>query len=74
MTDHTSQGHAAEPALEKRDAWNSLLTALQEQLGPQIFDSWFRAIECDGVDEALKQYMFAPDALQKTGSQIITPS
>jgi len=55
MTDHTSQGHAAEPELEKRDAWNSLLTALQEQLGPQIFDSWFRAIECDGVDEALKQ-------------------
>src|ERR1043165_3173176 len=55
MTKHTSQGQATEPALEKRTAWERLLTALQEQLGPQIFDSWFRAIQCDDVDEALKE-------------------
>src|ERR1044071_5529702 len=55
MTKHTSQGQATEPALEKRAAWERLLTALQEQLGPQIFDSWFRAVQCDDVDEALKE-------------------
>ena len=55
MIKHTSQGQATEPALEKNAAWERLLTALQEQLGPQIFDSWFRAIQCDRVDEALKE-------------------
>jgi len=55
MTKHTSLGQAAEPALDKSAAWERLLTALQEHLGPQIFDSWFRAIQCDSVDEALKE-------------------
>src|ERR1044072_2974492 len=55
MIKHTSQGQATEPALEKSAAWERLLTALQEQVGPQIFDSWFRAIQCDRVDEALKE-------------------
>ena len=55
MTKNTSQGQAAEPALDKSAAWERLLTALQEQLGPQIFDSWFRAIQCDAVDEALNE-------------------
>jgi chromosomal replication initiator protein len=51
MTKHTSLGQAAEPALEKYPEWDRLLASLQEQLGPQIFDSWFRAIQCDGVDK-----------------------
>jgi chromosomal replication initiator protein len=55
MTKHTSLGQATEPALEKNAAWERLLTALQEHLGPQIFDSWFRAIQCDNEDEALKE-------------------
>jgi len=55
MIKQTSFGHAAEPALEKHPAWENLLTLLQEQLGPQIFDSWFRAIQCTKVDEVAKE-------------------
>jgi len=50
MTNNTSQGHAIEQALEKPSAWDDLLTLLQERLGSQIFDSWFRAIEFEGHD------------------------
>jgi len=55
MIKQTSFGQAAEPALEKYPAWENLLTQLQEQLGPQIFDSWFRAIRCTKVDDAAKE-------------------
>jgi chromosomal replication initiator protein len=55
MINKTSLGQAAEPALEKYPAWENLLAQLQEQLGPQIFDSWFRAIKCDGVSDELKE-------------------
>ena len=55
MIKHTSLGQAAEPALEKTNAWERLLIQLQEQLGPQIFDSWFRAIQCDSVDDELRE-------------------
>jgi chromosomal replication initiator protein len=55
MTKHTSLGHAAEPALEKHDEWERLLASLQEQIGPQIFDSWFRAIRCDDVNTETRE-------------------
>jgi chromosomal replication initiator protein len=55
MIKQTSQGQAAEPALEKQNEWERLLALLQEQLGPQIFDSWFRAIQCESVDTDLKE-------------------
>jgi chromosomal replication initiator protein len=55
MIKQTSLGQAAEPALERTNAWERLLVQLQEQLGPQIFDSWFRAIQCDGVDDGSKE-------------------
>ena len=55
MIKQTSLGQATELALEKTNAWERLLIQLQEQLGPQIFDSWFRAIQCDGVDDRSKE-------------------
>src|SRR5436309_9768941 len=55
MIKQTSLGQAAEPALEKTNAWERLLIQLQEQLGPQIFDSWFRGIQCDCVDDQSKE-------------------
>jgi chromosomal replication initiator protein len=50
MIKQTSQGQAVEPALERSNAWSDLLDLLQERLGPQIFDSWFRAIQLERVD------------------------
>jgi len=55
MTNNTSLGQAIEPALEKRNAWDDLLTLLQERLGSQIFDSWFRTIEFEHYDADKKE-------------------
>ena len=55
MIKQTSQGQATEPALEKPNVWDDLLALLQERLGPQIFDSWFRAIHCESVDRDAKE-------------------
>ncbi len=37
--------------LEKTDVWNDILTFVEKRLNKHIFDSWFRPIRFDGLDE-----------------------
>src|ERR1044071_2345671 len=41
---------ATESALDHNAVWENLLTLLQERLGPQIFDTWFRSIQFESID------------------------
>src|SRR5690349_20373249 len=55
MIKHTSQAAATESALDQNALWENLLALLQERLGPQIFDTWFRSIHFVGVDASAKK-------------------
>jgi chromosomal replication initiator protein len=55
MIKHNSQAAATESALDQAAIWDNLLTLLQERLGPQIFDTWFRSIQLESVDPDAKK-------------------
>jgi chromosomal replication initiator protein len=46
---------ATESALDQIAVWENLLTLLQERLGPQIFDTWFRSIQFESIDASAKK-------------------
>ena len=54
MIKQTPHAAAAESALDHAAVWDNLLSLLQERLGPQIFDTWFRAIEFRSLNATLK--------------------
>ena len=54
MIKQTPHAAAAESALDQAAVWETLLSLLQERLGPQIFDTWFRSIEFVSLDTASK--------------------
>ena len=38
-------------AAEKTNIWNNILQSVEKRLNRQIFDSWFRPIQFEGLDE-----------------------
>jgi chromosomal replication initiator protein len=41
-----------EALLEKTDVWNRILGLVEQHLNKHIFDSWFKQIKFDGIDDA----------------------
>ena len=41
-----------EALLQKTDVWDDVLAFVEKRLNKHIFDSWFRPIEFEGIDEA----------------------
>ena len=65
MIKHTSQAAATESALDQNALWENLLALLQERLGPQIFDTWFRSIHFVGVDAPAKKILVETGSVTK---------
>ncbi|MGQ0541418.1 MAG: chromosomal replication initiator protein DnaA [Blastocatellia bacterium] len=43
-----------ETLVEKTDVWNHVLTVVEQRLNKHIFESWFRPIRFEGIDEDSK--------------------
>lgn len=41
-------------SMEKPNLWNNILQSVEKRLNRQIFDSWFRPIQFEGLDEEAK--------------------
>lgn len=41
-------------SVEKTNVWNNILESVEKRLNRQIFDSWFRPIQFEGLDEEAK--------------------
>ncbi|HYJ92032.1 MAG TPA: chromosomal replication initiator protein DnaA, partial [Pyrinomonadaceae bacterium] len=65
MIKHTSQAAATESALDQNAVWENLLGLLQERLGPQIFDTWFRSMEFKSIDRSSKKICVETGSITK---------
>jgi len=41
-----------EVLLKKTDVWNDILVFVEQRLNRNIFETWFRPIQCEGSDDA----------------------
>ena len=65
MIKQTPHATAAESALDQAAVWENLLSLLQERLGPQIFDTWFRSIEFRSIDTGTRKISLEAGSVTK---------